>query len=81
MKTTKHTVDLRYSRQQPQGRETGISTDADGLIIRKYGRYWAVYDPDGTLVVVTVYKKGAQEVVRRLTAPLSRTGKEGDDQS
>ena len=33
--------------------------------VRRYGRYWAVYD--GTvLVVVTVYKRGAQEVVRRL---------------
>jgi hypothetical protein len=25
-----------------------------------------VYDNDGSLIVVTVYKKGAQEVVRRL---------------
>lgn len=31
-------------------------------------RYWAVYDDDGELVCVTVYKKGAKEVVRRLTA-------------
>jgi hypothetical protein len=53
----------------------------DGLSIRKYGQYWAVYDADETLVVVAVYKKGAQEVVRRLTAPFSLTGKEGDDQS
>jgi hypothetical protein len=30
-------------------------------------RYWAVYDDDGDLVCVTVYKKGAKEVVRRLT--------------
>jgi hypothetical protein len=30
-------------------------------------RYWAVYDDDGELVCVTVYKKGAKEVVRRLT--------------
>jgi hypothetical protein len=30
-------------------------------------RYWAVYDDDGQLVCVTVYKKGAKEVVRRLT--------------
>ena len=61
--------------------ETGYSTDADGLIIRKYGRYWAVYDADETLVVVAVYRKGAEEVVRRLTAPLSLTGKEDDDKS
>jgi hypothetical protein len=30
-------------------------------------RYWAVYDDDGELVCVTVYKKGAKEVVRRLS--------------
>jgi hypothetical protein len=37
-----------------------------GLILQKYGRFWAVYD-QGTLVVVTVYKKGALEVMKRLT--------------
>lgn len=38
------------------------------MYIRKYGgRYWAVYDEEGTLVCVTVYKKGALEVLRRLT--------------
>ena len=31
------------------------------------GRYWAIYDEAGTLVCLTVYKKGATEVVRRLT--------------
>ena len=36
--------------------------------IRRHGRYWAVYDAEGTLVVLAVYKKGAAEVVRRLTA-------------
>ena len=30
------------------------------------GRHWAVYDGDNSLVAVTVYKKGAVEVVRRL---------------
>jgi len=29
-------------------------------------RFWAVRDPDGSLVCVCVYKKGAKEVVRRL---------------
>jgi hypothetical protein len=36
-----------------------------GLTIQKYGRFWAVYD-QSTLVVVTVYKKGALEVIQRL---------------
>ena len=35
--------------------------------IEKYGtRHWAVYDSDGHLICVTVYKKGAKEVLRRL---------------
>ncbi len=39
------------------------------MTIKKYGqRYFAVYDDDGELVCVTVYKKGAREVVRRLAA-------------
>ncbi len=50
-------------RDQPPQRQ--------GLSLRKYGRFWAVYDQD-TLVVVTVYKKGAQEVLQRL-APLQST--------
>jgi len=36
------------------------------MTIRKYGeRYWAVWDGE-ELVAVTVYKKGAIEVLRRL---------------
>jgi hypothetical protein len=38
------------------------------MSIRKYGRYWAVMDAEGALICVTVYKKGAAEVVRRLQA-------------
>ena len=44
------------------------------LRIERYGntRHWAVYDEQG-LVVVTLYKRGAQEVRRRLEAqPLAR---------
>jgi hypothetical protein len=40
----------------------------DGWTLQKYGRFWAVYDQD-TLVVVTVYRKGAMEVMKRLTTP------------
>ena len=36
------------------------------MSITRYGYYWAVYDDTGALVCVCVYKKGAQEVVRRL---------------
>ena len=40
--------------------------------IEPYGsRHWAVYDEEGALVCVTVYKRGAREVVRRLTREVS----------
>jgi hypothetical protein len=33
----------------------------------KHSRHWAIHDPDGALVCVALYKKGATEVVRRLS--------------
>jgi hypothetical protein len=40
--------------------------------VERYGktRYWAVYASDGALVCITVYHKGAAEVVRRLQQAL-----------
>jgi hypothetical protein len=37
-------------------------------IIRKRHRDWMVIDPAGQLVCLTVYRRGAEEVVRRLAA-------------
>ena len=37
----------------------------NGMEIVKWNRYFALYD-QGDLVCVTVYKKGAQEVKRRI---------------
>ncbi|HYW14340.1 MAG TPA: hypothetical protein VE871_20400 [Longimicrobium sp.] len=34
--------------------------------IMRYHRHWAVVDPTDELVCITVYKRGAVEVVRRL---------------
>jgi len=34
--------------------------------IRRRGRFWEVLDSAGELVCMTVYKRGAKEVVRRL---------------
>ena len=36
------------------------------MSLRKYGRYWALYDDAGELVCVCLYKRGATEVLRRL---------------
>jgi hypothetical protein len=41
---------------------------ADAYAIHRYGRFWQVLDPGGDLVCLTVYKRGAKEVVRRLCA-------------
>ena len=44
------------------------------LQIVRRGRFWAVHDGAGQLVCVAVYKKGAREVVRRLSpAPARRS--------
>jgi hypothetical protein len=36
--------------------------------IGRHYRYWEVRDPVGELVCLTVYKRGAKEVIRRLCA-------------
>jgi hypothetical protein len=38
------------------------------VVKREKDRWWEVRDPRGELVCVTVYKRGAVEVVRRLAA-------------
>lgn len=40
---------------------------ASTIIRQKHSRWWEVGDPD-ELVCLTVYRKSAQEVVRRLAA-------------
>lgn len=34
----------------------------------RHGRHWEVRDATGTLVCLTVYKRGAAEVIRRLSS-------------
>ena len=38
------------------------------IIKQKHSRWWEVRDPKDELVCLTVYRKGAREVVRRLDA-------------
>lgn len=38
--------------------------------VRRYGRHWEVRDPAGDVVCLTVYRRGAAEVVRRLKLSL-----------
>jgi hypothetical protein len=36
------------------------------IIKQKHSRWWEVRDPENELVCLTVYRKGARDVVRRL---------------
>ena len=38
------------------------------IIKQEHSRWWEVRDPENELVCLTVYRKGAREVVRRLAA-------------
>ena len=56
----------RTRQRAPEGERCPAADAAHEMRIRKYGRFWGLYDTDDTLICVTVYKKGALEVVRRL---------------
>jgi hypothetical protein len=58
---------MPQSNRSSPPRQHAIAPRPSALTIRKYGRFWGAYDQT-TLVVVTVYRKGALEVVRRLEA-------------
>lgn len=47
---------------------THAAAEPAGYTIRKreHTRWWEVLDPQGQLVCLTVYRRGAREVVRRL---------------
>ena len=42
------------------------AAELSAYTIRRRNRFWEVLDTSGELVCLTVYKRGAQEVVRRL---------------
>lgn len=52
--------DYRASTSRPNSHERVYE-------IQRRKRFWAVINPAGELVCVTVYKRGAKEVVRLLT--------------
>jgi hypothetical protein len=64
MKRTALNIRSTTSVGQTAGPTSGAYT------IHRRGRYWAVLDPDGALVCMTVYKCGAEEVIRRLAGGL-----------
>lgn len=48
--------------------ERYVSPTPGDWAIQKRDRDWLLFDPAGELVCITVYKRGAKEVLRRLTA-------------
>jgi hypothetical protein len=42
--------------------------------VTRRNRHWEVRDPTGELVCLTVYKRGANEVVRRMTLSQAAIG-------
>jgi hypothetical protein len=56
------------ARKQQDNAPAPAAQHAYKVIKREKDRWWEVRDPRGELVCVTVYKRGAVEVVRRLAA-------------
>jgi len=46
--------------------ESAAMLNPGGYTIRRRNRFWEVLDSSGDLVCLTVYKRGAKEVVHRL---------------
>jgi hypothetical protein len=63
-------------------RSTSAGESHHAYAIERHSRYWRVVDPHGELVCLTVYKRGAREVIRRLCSgrvvKASQTPKEED---
>ena len=56
------------ARKQQDNAPAPAAQPAYKVVEREKDRWWEVRAPQGELVYVTVYKRGAVEVVRRLAA-------------
>ncbi|MCA1754114.1 MAG: hypothetical protein LC641_05310 [Spirochaeta sp.] len=55
--------------QEPKDNAPAAAEKPGYTIVKQTkSRWWEVRDPDDELVCLTVYRKGAREVVRRLAA-------------
>ena len=59
---------MEYKIRSPRqaGRSTKLSVG--GYVVQRRGRFWAVLDATECLICLTVYKRGALEVTRRLAS-------------
>jgi hypothetical protein len=62
-----HSNAARQSMPPTGSVEQQSGTYTTDYTIGRRARYWEVIDPTGVLVCLTVYKRGAKEVVRRLS--------------
>ncbi|HEU4557903.1 MAG TPA: hypothetical protein VFS20_08645 [Longimicrobium sp.] len=56
------------TREQPKDPAPAAAEPAYTISKQKHGRWWEVRELDNELVCLTVFRKGAREVVRRLAA-------------
>ena len=54
---------MAYGRQN--ARDT-VAPEHGTYAVTRRNRYWEVRDPEGELICLAVYKRGAKEVVRRM---------------
>jgi hypothetical protein len=56
--------------EQPGATAPATAEESAGYRVekREWTRWWKVLDPAGELVCLTVYRRGAREVARRLNA-------------
>jgi hypothetical protein len=65
---------IETTRRLSKRRATPTAGPRDSsFVIRRRKRFWEVIDPSGELVCLTVYKRGAFEVVRRFALDSSAT--------
>ena len=57
---------MKYPEAPAKGDQHAPVEEERENLIERFGRYWAVYDLNGKLVCLAVYRKGAEEVRRRL---------------
>ena len=57
------------------------ATQGSYRLERHRSRSWAVFSPEDDLVCITLYRKGAEEVVRRLSSPSAAIVPEGGEAS
>ncbi len=64
------TWEYPLARMRHKNRTARLKVNSGAFLIEHRGKHWAVVDATGQLICLTVYKRGAEEVVRRLTGPL-----------